>query len=257
MMSKRMKLGVSLAPSSSGSYEDAKTRLKHQTLLQEYQELQMDTDIIRDNLDAIKKRKLILLAEVRFLRLKHKNLIEANYQAPTIQQQQQQQNLKKTNSKSNPRQLSIRKDKGVKISNSNNKNKKIDKASSSAAQKPFHFAKPKEKGNKPTAMSFDSSKERLISKNGSVFLGGGGGKDKAPFFDLNQISREELEFQDEEEEPMRIEEMKRSVAMTREGADEHAGELKLAMCRNMGNGNHRTTGGKRKISWQDPVALKV
>lgn len=214
----------------------------------------METDSIRDKLDAIKQRKLILLAEVRFLRLRHKDLLEANYQTTTIQQQ----NLKKTNSKSNPkssRQLPIRKDKGVKISNNNNnsnKTRKMDHASSSAALKPFHFAKPKEKkGNKPAAMNFDSSKERLISKDGSVH-------DKVPFFDLNQISREELEFQDEEEKPKRIEEMKRSVAMTREGTDEHGNELKLAMCRSMGNGNHRTSGGgKRKISWQDPVALKV
>ena len=37
---------------------------------------------------------------------------------------------------------------------------------------------------------------------------------------------------------------------------EQHNDLKLSMCRNVGDGS-TSRSGKRKISWQDPVALRV
>lgn len=37
--------------------------------------------------------------------------------------------------------------------------------------------------------------------------------------------------------------------------EEQQNDLKLSICRNAGEGSSRA--GKRKISWQDPVALRV
>ena len=43
--------------------------------------------------------------------------------------------------------------------------------------------------------------------------------------------------------------------LIRGGSDEQLNDVKLSICRNMGNGPNRA--GKRKITWQDQVALKV
>lgn len=54
-------------------------------------------------------------------------------------------------------------------------------------------------------------------------------------------------------EPLRMEEPK--SFLIRGGSDEQLNDVKLSICRNVGNGPNRA--GKRKISWQDQVALKV
>lgn len=65
-----------------------------------------------------------------------------------------------------------------------------------------------------------------------------------------QQEEEELQFSGE---PWRKDELKKSLA--RGGSDEQHNDMKLSACRNVGNGANRT--GKRKISWQDQVALRV
>ncbi|KAJ0681499.1 hypothetical protein HanPI659440_Chr16g0636671 [Helianthus annuus] len=61
---------------------------------------------------------------------------------------------------------------------------------------------------------------------------------RAPIFDLNQISMEEVQesFDDQRKEQQN--------------------DLMLSVCRNVGDGSTNRS-GKRKISWQDPVALRV
>ncbi|KAI3827554.1 hypothetical protein L1987_01631 [Smallanthus sonchifolius] len=49
---------------------------KHQTLVQDYTELQQETEAARNNLMALKQKKLTLQAEVRFLRQRHRYLEE-------------------------------------------------------------------------------------------------------------------------------------------------------------------------------------
>ena len=69
------------------------------------------------------------------------------------------------------------------------------------------------------------------------------------FYDM-QREEEELQLNSE---PMMVEEPKRSAQ--RVISDEQHNDIKLSVCRNVGDGSNRT--GKRKISWQDQVALRV
>ena len=54
-------------------------------------------------------------------------------------------------------------------------------------------------------------------------------------------------------ESLRMEEPKNFLIRGR--SDEQLNDMKLSICRNVGNGPNQV--GKRKISWQDQVALKV
>lgn len=71
-MSKKMK-GVVLDSSSYGVHGFAK---KHQTLLQDYQDLNKDVETSRNKLENLKQRKLTLMAEVGFLRRRCKYLLK-------------------------------------------------------------------------------------------------------------------------------------------------------------------------------------
>lgn len=56
-------------------------------------------------------------------------------------------------------------------------------------------------------------------------------------------------------EEMRIEEPKLSSVRGGVANDDQHNDIKLSVCRNIGNGSSQA--GKRKISWQDQVALRV
>ncbi|KAL1553812.1 hypothetical protein AAHA92_14439 [Salvia divinorum] len=77
---------------------------------------------------------------------------------------------------------------------------------------------------------------------------------RAPIFDLNEISMgdEDEDFQTNDE-VVKYEESRRSLM--RHPNDEVQNDLMMSICRNAGEGSSRA--GKRKISWQDPVALRV
>ncbi|KAL2465665.1 Uncharacterized protein Adt_41516 [Abeliophyllum distichum] len=79
-MSNKMK-GLSLDSkpfNGVGLYRNAKSSFKHhqQALVKDYQELQKEADVIRNKLDASKQRKLMLAAEVRFLRQRYNWLLK-------------------------------------------------------------------------------------------------------------------------------------------------------------------------------------
>ncbi|KAF9617337.1 hypothetical protein IFM89_035318 [Coptis chinensis] len=87
-------------------------------------------------------------------------------------------------------------------------------------------------------------------------------RNPAPVLDLNQIANEE---DDEEEiqvqnvvEPMRIEKNAVKFSISRGGKPPlppRTKDMKLTVCRDIQKGSNRT--GKKKISLQDPVALRV
>ncbi|KAH0932026.1 hypothetical protein HID58_009160 [Brassica napus] len=54
--------------------EDLKVRLRHHSLMQDYQELHMDTVAMRKRLKTMRERKATLMAEVRFLRRRYRHL---------------------------------------------------------------------------------------------------------------------------------------------------------------------------------------
>ncbi|KAJ6406956.1 hypothetical protein OIU84_010465 [Salix udensis] len=76
-------------------------------------------------------------------------------------------------------------------------------------------------------------------------------RNNTPVFDLNEVSAEEEEQVNGD--MLRTEEPK--VSLMRGASDEILNERKLSACRNVGNGSSRA--GKRKITWQDQVALRA
>ncbi|XP_043696393.1 uncharacterized protein LOC122646848 [Telopea speciosissima] len=82
-MLKKMKR---VAMDSSPSYmveEDARARFKHQSLMQDYQELLKDTEALNSQLQRTKQKRSTLKAEVRFLRRRYKHLVAV--QTPSTQ----------------------------------------------------------------------------------------------------------------------------------------------------------------------------
>lgn len=66
---------------------------------------------------------------------------------------------------------------------------------------------------------------------------------------------EEEEVQNDYELMTKFEEPKKGGLMKAGNEDQTNTDMKLSLCRNAGEGSSRI--GKRKISWQDPVALRV
>ncbi|KAM7477135.1 hypothetical protein LguiB_024378 [Lonicera macranthoides] len=300
MMSKKMK-GVDLGSSPYGAYVDAKARFKHQTLMQEYQELHKETEATKGKLEIVKHKKLTLLAEVRFLRRRYKYLLKnKNTNPPQEREPVPQQNLE-TKRKSkvkgpifNKKDVNLRKllpiysriEKGRMYMgkeatfqnptvNQNFKQKVTTLHSGKEANPIFDLNqrgciyRGKEAAVRNPFAAVENQRKRMYVGNGAglrnpgpVFdlnqkesvLGGkeAGFQSRPAVFDLNQISREEEEFEDNAA-PLRFEESKKSAI--RGGSDEPLNDLKLSVCRNVGDGPSRA--GKRKISWQDPVALRV
>lgn len=78
MVKKARKACIESSPSSS-SYpvgEEAKARLRHQNLMQDYEELREETKAKRKRLLKANEKKLKLLAEIKFLRRKFKSFSE-------------------------------------------------------------------------------------------------------------------------------------------------------------------------------------
>ncbi|XP_059635715.1 uncharacterized protein LOC132277890 [Cornus florida] len=305
MVSKKMK-GVALDPSAYGVREDAKTRFKHQTLMQDYQELVKEAEAVRNKLETSKQRKLTLLAEVRFLRRRYKYLLE--FKSPKPPKGRELRKNTKKERINNRKEATLQK-----LAPTLDLNEKERTFSGKEAafwnSTPILDLKQKERiysGKEPylqnptpifdlkqndlnqkgqmyggivdvfprPTLAFDlNQKERLYSGKGATLQNRAPVLDlnqkertysekeaavqsRAPIFDLNQISREEEEEEEFQDgcEPSRVEELKN--CLIRSGSDEQQrNDLKLSVCRNVGNGSNRA--GKRKISWQDQVALRV
>ncbi|KAL4564178.1 hypothetical protein LXL04_028231 [Taraxacum kok-saghyz] len=244
-MSKKMKT-VAFDSSSHVSYDDARARIKHQTLLQDFVELQQETEAQKNNLMALKGKKLTLQAEVRFLRQRYKFLINNKSSTP------QEQSFAK------PPLTRVKKSKKEKV----NLEKpatlhKIEKKK--AAQ--IIIPSPDFKFNPGNSFHVkEQSVQRTIANqririNGpkinpfldsipkvNLFKGQEPVIQKKPVIDLNRISREEEELQDQCE------------------LFDHHTNVRLSMFKNVPDGSGSGLRGqavKRKISWQDPVALSV
>lgn len=192
MLKRKMK-GVSFESSSSPfSYdEESRNRFnKHQSLIQDFNELQKETDAMKKKLHKDKQRKLTLLAEVRFLRRRYKFLMRS--QSP--------------NTPRIDRDL-------------------VRSQAPMSHKESYRMPKP------------------------------------SPVLDLNQISNGEDDVGDyyvshHPEPPMRMEKKpKRSYSRRVEQQQQHPSDANMLVCREVMNGSSRP--GKRKISWEDQVALKV
>ncbi|CAI9761001.1 unnamed protein product [Fraxinus pennsylvanica] len=303
--SKKMK-GVSLDSTPSyivGQYEDDKAWLKHQSLLQDYEELQKESNGMRNKLQNAKQRRQILAAEVRFLRKRHKYLLETKFLNSSLEQQLVQPPPYAVNhiTKKKKDQMISRKvttpNKISQVPDSKPKRKQIGKEAAARSASPVINIERKQKlrGKKQDSQcalnpnSDMNKRERInirketLMRNKSLVIDlnegericgandtglrnsvaafdlnqDSSGKEtrlpsRAPIFDLNEISTGDEDFQSNYE-PLKLDDARKGLI--RGLHDEQHNDLKLSACRNAGEGSTRV--GKRKISWQDPVALRV
>lgn len=244
-MSKNMK-GVALESSIHGSF-----MYKHQRLIQGYQKLEKESEAAKNKLEFMKQRKLTLLAEVRFLQQRHTHLLEMKLQNSTPKRGE---NMKEKGSSSKKSTLKL------KESHVNQKEKKKNRKDS--------FFKNKNTGfNHPSEVLNLKEKERLFVGEDVNFQKKLGFdlnqmdisypvreeamQIKAPVFDLNLKLGEEEDLQ----ESYDVSKCEEPNNIFSGGNEDQLNDLKLSICRNVETVPSRT--GKRKISWQDQVALKV
>ncbi|KAG5063892.1 hypothetical protein AAZX31_02G191000 [Glycine max] len=258
---KKMKGVVPMEPPYE-VYQDQRARLRHQSLLQDYEDLHKETEAMRRKLQATKQKKFMLEDEVRFLRQRYNYLLKH----PILKPQPKQQVVKPQKLKIQAPIISKGKNYNKKEPNLRphhpashlNSNGRISNVADVPLKKTGHLfdlnLNARSSSKKDASINISgppvlnlNHKERINSSKEATK------KSVTPFFDLNQISREEEELQGNSE-PMGIEEPKRSSQ--RVATDEQHGDIKLsAACRSVGDGSNRA--GKRKISWQDQVALRV
>ncbi|CAH8386378.1 unnamed protein product [Eruca vesicaria subsp. sativa] len=140
------------------AFEVPKVRLiRHHNLMQDYQQLHMDTEARRKRLQTLRDRKTTLMAEVRFLRRRYRHLRQD-------QPVRQTQDVKMGKGRSNGGKKSKTHIQMMKVSTSNNKR-------SEAETKHVSLPDLNHSGNE-TKTSLEK---------------------RVPLFDLNQISGEEEE----------------------------------------------------------------
>ncbi|KAK8568532.1 hypothetical protein V6N13_106440 [Hibiscus sabdariffa] len=243
-------------------YEDQRARFKHQSLMQDFQDLHKETEAMRKKLQRLKERKSTLSAEVRFLKRRHKFLMqnqssnapaERFFELPqntVIRSKPNMKGKKSTGKEQSMRRLATGFDLNQKGKTYSEKETTFSRPSlmfdlNQKQQKVFS-----EKEEVTLRTSFPAldlnQEERLYSEKEAA------ARSMALVFDLNQISAEEEELQ-ANDNSMRIEELKKSS--TRIGNNEQHNDIKLSAFWNTGNGPNRV--GKRKITWQDQVALRV
>ncbi|CAL0307063.1 unnamed protein product [Lupinus luteus] len=256
---KKMK-GVALSMEPSYDvYQDQRARLRYQSLLQDYEDLHKETEAMRRKLQATKQKRLILSDEVRFLRQRYKYLLENPSPKPQPRQEvPKPQKLKIQASYTSKGRNYKRKESTLRVHNTSPLKPKemISNGAKVALQRTglmFDLNQNGRSFNKKDAFLHSSApmldlnhEDRNHSAKEATK------KSIVPFFDLNQISREEEELLSNNE-ATRIEEPKRNTH--RVASDEQHNDIKLSVCRNIGDGSNRK--GKRKISWQDQVALRV
>ncbi|XP_049414193.1 uncharacterized protein LOC125876943 [Solanum stenotomum] len=301
-MSKKMKR-VALESSPYVVFEENNARLKHQTLLQDYQVLYKGTNDTRNKLEDLKMRKQRLVAEVHFLRRRHKYLLQMKSSShpeqqeraallnsefycingvndrfpskkkakqhklpplPGLKQKARIQVAKEASSQKTPSDMLVNHKQALHIGKD-----AVQRSTVSGLKHKSRVYSGKEMLLRNAAPAFDlNQNDRLFAGNGFVSRSttpvfdlnqetGHVGKDvvlpsRAPVIDLNEISIGEEEPQ-ANFEPLNIEEPKRGLILNIND-DQHR-DLKLSICRNVGEGTSHVE--KRKISWQDPVALRV
>ncbi|XP_015080408.1 uncharacterized protein LOC107024042 [Solanum pennellii] len=301
-MSKKMKR-VALESSPYVVFEENNARLKHQTLLQDYLELHKDTNDTRNKLEDMKMRKQKLLAEVHFLRRRHKYLLQMKssghleqqeraallntelygingmndrfhskkevkqHKLPPLPRPKQKARIqvaKEASSQRTPSDILVNHKQALHIGKD-----AVHRSTVSGLKHQSRVYSGKEMLLQNAAPVFDlNQNDRSFAGNGFVLRStipvfdlnqetDYVGKDvvlpsRAPVIDLNEISIGEEEPQ-ANFEPLNFEETKRGLIQNIND-DQHR-DLKLSICRNVGEGTSHVE--KRKISWQDPVALRV
>ncbi|XP_054820901.1 uncharacterized protein LOC129319846 [Prosopis cineraria] len=238
---------------------DQRSKYRHQSLLQDYEELQKEMEIMRRKLQMLKQKKLMLSTEVRFCRQRCRYLtrnpsskLQLKQDVSLLQNAKIQASIVSKNRKFSRKESSLH----HRIASRSSAEERISNGAEGKSQKSAHMFDLNRNARNSTRKDtvFLNSAVQLfdLNQNDGIYGGKEVTKKSITLFDLNQISIEEEELVGDIGH-MKGEERKRS---TQKGAsDEQHSDIKLSGCRNMGNGSNRT--GKRKISWQDQVALRV
>ncbi|KAL4333204.1 hypothetical protein GQ457_07G037960 [Hibiscus cannabinus] len=230
-------------------YEDQRTRFRYPSHMEDFEVLRKETESMRKKLQMMKEQRSTLLAEVKFLKRRHKFLMQN--QSPAERHFLQPGNMV-IKSKSNLKaKKSTRKGAASPSRAMGFDLNQKGKANSSSLMFDLKQKRQKSFGGKeePTLRSSLSvldlnRKERLYSGKEAT------ARSMKPIFDLNQILREEEELQAQTNSVRKEDFKKRSIRIR---SDEQHNDVKISACRNTGNGPNRT--GKRKISWQDQVKV--
>ncbi|KAL1563523.1 hypothetical protein AAHA92_05981 [Salvia divinorum] len=301
-MSNKIK-GVILDPTTPyavATSEDGRAKLKHRTLIQDYHDLQKEVDIMSSRLEVGKQKKMVLAAEVRFLRKRFSYLVNTKTKNSSqkeklgqlpILHKRTKQTEKRGRKEATLRILPLISE--VKLKKKQYVTKEVALLGTSSLGK--HHMKMLDGGKETIQListkipdlshkiRIDSRKDDLmqsttpffdLNKKGRMYEddtapsnastafdlnqddSSTGKKTSLPsralIFDLNEISTGDEDFQTVAD-AVKYEETRRSLM--RHPNDEVQNDLMMSICRNAGEGPSRV--GKRKISWQDPVALRV
>ncbi|XXG51828.1 hypothetical protein AAC387_Pa03g0312 [Persea americana] len=191
---KKMK-GVSLGSSAYGvvDQEEVRTRFKHQSLLQDFGELEKETELMKKRLQKTKRKKLTLLAEVRFLRRRYEFLIKNPPQETSLEPLIPFQNPVV--------------------------HREVAAKERIYTEKDFIVSRP----------------YKHLDLNASLL----GGEEEAGMLKLDR-------------EPLRVDKKLKRCSTTKVAAP--ASNVNFSISRDVGNGSDRSA--KRRVSWQDPVALR-
>ncbi|KAE9608325.1 hypothetical protein Lalb_Chr08g0234281 [Lupinus albus] len=239
--------------------EKERTRLRHKSLLQDYEDLQKETNGMRIKLQVAKQKKSMLAAEVRFLRQRYTYLMKNPSSKPQPTQDVSQLRNLKTEASIPSKSWSYRRKESTlrpPIASHLRTKQKNSNGVDFVLQKParmFDLNQSARSLCKQDASFLSSAPSLELNHKNRIYAGKEATKNSvAPFFDLNQISTEEEELLGNVE-PLRIDKSKRLTQIDED--EEQRNDIKLSVCRNIGSGSNRT--GKRKISWQDQMALRV
>ncbi|URE21491.1 hypothetical protein MUK42_10505 [Musa troglodytarum] len=178
---------------------EAKTRFRHQSLLQDYENLLKETEAKRRKLQKVDQKKLKLLAEIKFLRGKYESLsMNPSRQAPL----------------------------------------RLNKKPQSIPSQLFMIGQPLN-----SSFQFPAKDQSSIVRDAAF-------RSTPAVIDLNQIG-EGLDEQQVSLGPAKADKLRKSLM----DCDDVANDLKPSICRDVGRGSNRVA--KRKITWQDQVALRV
>ncbi|KAI7730381.1 hypothetical protein M8C21_027403 [Ambrosia artemisiifolia] len=228
----------------SHQYVDDRARFKHQTLVQDFMELQQETQAARNNLLALKQKKLTLQAEVRFLRRRHKFL--SQNKSATLQEQIFMSTQPARFIKSKKDEVHIGKQKtlhnlppvGKKKTTQSILSPEFDTILVKQQSLQRAIANRRVRINGPKRPPLHDLRQKDISGSQEHL---GQSQTQKPVIDLNQISREGGGLKDHHQ-PFE--------------SPTHG------LFKNVGGGSGLESGsgssgvlGKRKISWQDPVAI--
>ncbi|XP_038889534.1 uncharacterized protein LOC120079432 [Benincasa hispida] len=257
---KKARKGLAVDSEACALFETSMIGVKHQSLLQDYEELRNETEAMKEKLLIAKRKKLTLLAEVRFLRHRYELLKNrpANTQpkvafelpwdleiGPPITKKIKSSRKGEASLKPLARAHDLNQRGGIYNGM---------EAPSRKSQSFFNINQKSRMCSKkevtiPHSVPIFDQKERVYRVHEPTTS-----RNMTPVFDLNQISREEEELQ-AGFEPLRMEDESKNMFSRSEHDAKNSDLVLSSMCRNDGNGSNGA--GKRKISWQDQVALRA